>query len=186
LALDAGKAHFTVLSSDLLGGHHTGAWEADFTQSPARFTGSGIASRLSADQLSGLMHDNWATGTLGFKYAISFRGASAAALRDSAEGSATFVWTGGALRHVTLEGRGAPLAFSTFAGSLALWQGTFHLSDGKLVSGSVTYVVKGTASYDRHLDLRMERTGGTSYAISGPLDKPRVEPMNSSTEAQLR
>ncbi len=187
LTLDGGRVHLSVLNSELLGGRHSGAWDGDFTQSPPRFTGGGAASRISAEQLSTLMHDSWATGTLGVKYALSMRGASPTALRDSADGSATFVWTGGSLRHMTLDGHGAPLAFSNFSGTVSLRKGTFSLADCKLQAGSAAYVVKGTASYNRDLDVRLERTDGPSYAISGPLDQPRVQPLPaSSTEAQLR
>ncbi len=187
LVLDAGKVHLTILSSDLLGGHQTGTWDGDFRESPPRFTGGGVANRISAEQLSALMHDNWATGTLGLKYALSLRGTTSADLRDSADGSATFNWTGGSLRHVTLQGRGAPLAFSNFSGSLTLQKGTFNLIDCKLLAGNVPFNVKGTASYDRNVDLRMEHAGGHSYVITGTLDKPRVETVPAAaTEAQLR
>lgn len=187
LAFDAGKVHLAIASSEILGGHHAGVWDADFTQSPPRFAGGGGVTRISTEQLSALMHDSWATGTLGFTYALSLRGTTPKALRDSADGSATFAWTGGSLRHLTLEGRGAPLSFSKFSGSVSLQKGTLSLSDCRLLAGNVAYAVKGTASYDRRLDLRMERTGGPSYSISGPLEKPRVEPLPaSSAEARLR
>jgi hypothetical protein len=187
LAFNAGKVHLAIANSELLGGHHTGVWDADFTQSPPRFSGGGGVTRISAEQLSALMHDNWATGTLGFKYALTMRGATPGALRDSADGSASFGWTGGSLRHVTLEGRGTPLTFSNFSGTVSLQKKTLNLLDCRLVAGSTSYNVKGKASYDRNLDLRLERTGGTSYAISGPLDQPRVKSLPaSSTEAQLR
>ncbi len=187
LTLNAGKVHLDVLGSGVLGGHHAGAWNADFTQSPPRFTGSGSLTGASADQLSTLMNDNWATGTLGLKYALSMEGTAVAALRDSADGSATFAWTGGALRHVTLDGRGAPLSFSNFSGSITLQQGKLSLSDCKLLSGNVAYAVNGTAFYDRSLEVRLEHSGGRSYLISGTLDKPHVEILPTpSTEAQLR
>jgi hypothetical protein len=156
-------------------------------QSPPRFNGSGNISRVSAEQLSALMHDNWASGTLGVKYAMSMRGTNPATLRDSADGSAAFVWTGGSLRHMTLDDRGSPLTFANFSGTVLLRKGTFNLEGCKLLTGATTYAVDGTASYDRNLDLKLQRTGGPSYVISGPLDKPHIEPVPaSSAEAQLR
>ena len=185
--LDAGKLRVSDLRGDLLGGHHTGTWTADFTVSPPRFAGSGNLARVAMAQLATLMHDNWATGTMDAKYSLAMAGLTSAALRTSATGSAVFTWDGGSLRHVTLDSRGAPVTFSEFAGSVTLQNATLTLTDCKLQSSGMGYAVKGTASFDRNLDLRLERAG-QAYAISGPLDKPRVEtvPSPPSAEAALR
>jgi len=79
------------------------------------------------------------------------------------------------------------MAFSKFFGKLSLQDGTFTLSDGKLQSANAIYSVKGTASYDRSLALKMERSTGPSYAISGTLESPRVQTVNGPpAEAALR
>jgi len=79
------------------------------------------------------------------------------------------------------------MTFSNFAGKVALQNGTFNLADCKLQSSGILYVVKGTASYDRSLDLRMQHSGGRSYIISGTLDQPRVQTVtNPTAEAALR
>ncbi len=186
--LDAGKLRVSDLQADVLAGHHTGTWTADFTVSPPRFAGSGNFTRLSMAQLAALMHDNWATGTIDAKYSLAMAGLTPAALRDSSTGSADFTWSGGSLRHVTLDGRGAPLSFSDFTGIVSLENGTLSLADCKWQSAGGNYSVKGTASFDRSLDLRFERSDGRTYAISGPLDKPRVEavPPPTPAEAALR
>ena len=185
--LSSGKLRINELRADLLGGHQNGSWIADFTVSPPRFMGNGIVSKLSMGQLAGLMHDNWATGSVDAEYSLTLAGLTPASLRDSASGSADFSWRGGSLRHVTLEGRGAPMTFSNFAGKVALQNGTFNLTDCKLQSSGILYSVKGSASYDRSLDVRFQRAGGHSYVISGTLDQPRVQTVNSPTaEAELR
>jgi AsmA family/AsmA-like C-terminal region len=185
--LEAGKLRVSDLRADLLGGHHAGTWTADFTVSPPRFAGSGNLTRVSMAQLASLMHDNWATGTMDAKYSLAMAGLTPAALRDSANGSAVFTWAGGSLRHVMLDSRGIPVSFSDFTGTVRLQNGTLNLTDCKLQSAGGDYAVKGTASLDRSLDLRFESTGGRAYAISGPLDKPRVEAVPSSAaEAALR
>jgi AsmA family/AsmA-like C-terminal region len=185
--LEAGKLRITDLRADLLGGHHAGTWTADFTVSPPRFAGSGNLARVSMSQLASLMHDNWATGAMDAKYSLAMAGLTPAALRESANGSAVFTWAGGSLRHVTLDSRGIPVSFSDFAGTVSLENGTLSLTDCKLQSAGGSYAVKGTASLDRSLDLRFESTGGRAYAISGPLDKPRVEAVSSpAAEAALR
>src|SRR5262249_15006392 len=109
------------------------------------------------------------------------------ALRASADGSALFTWTGGSLRHVSLD-NGLPISFSDFSGTVTLQNGTLSLTDCKLQSPGGTYVVKGTASLDRSLDVHFEGTGGRMFAISGPLDRPRVEvaPAPTAAEASLR
>ena len=95
--------------------------------------------------------------------------------------------SGGSLRHVTLDPGVLRVSFSDFAGIVSLQNGTLNLTDCKLQSAGGNYAVKGTASFDRNLDLRFERTGGRTYAISGPLEKPRVEavPAPPSAEAAL-
>jgi uncharacterized protein YhdP len=133
------------------------------------------------------MHDNWATGTMETKYSLAMSGLNPTALRDSATGSAVFTWDGGSLRHVALDARGVPVAFSEFSGSVTLRNGTFTLTDCKLQSSGERYAIKGTASFDRNLDLRFERTGGRIYEVSGPLDQPHVEAVPSpAAEAALR
>jgi hypothetical protein len=134
-------------------------------------------------QLATLMHDNWAAGVVDAQYSLAMHGLDRASLRDSATGSADFTWNDGLLRHVVLDGRGAPLAFSNFVGKVALEKGAFTLADCKLQSGGASYTVKGTASYDRSLAIRLERAGGRSYAISGPRVQTSTAP---AAEAALR
>ncbi len=185
--LQAGQMRVEGLAGEFLGGKHAGAWTADFTVSPPSFSGSGRVSKISMAQLAALMHDSWASGTVDARYALSMAGANAAALSNSASGSADFNWSGGALRHVVLEGLNAPITFSDFTGKIALQNGAFTLADCKLQSPAGNYLLKGTALYDRTLNLRLERAGGRSYVISGTLDKPQVTSIaTSAAEASLR
>ena len=62
--MNAGKVQLDILRSDLLGGHHSGRWTGDFTQSPPNFAGGGALQKISMEQLSTLMHDNWASGQI--------------------------------------------------------------------------------------------------------------------------
>jgi hypothetical protein len=184
---DAGKLRVRDLRADILAGRHNGTWTADFTVAPPTYSGTGSITRVSMAQLGTLMHDSWAAGAVDAQYSLAMRGLNRASLRDSANGSADFTWSDGSLRHVVLDGRGAPLAFSNFIGKVALENGMFTLADCKLQSGGANYTVKGAASYDRSLALRLERAGGRSYVISGPLDKPRVQTLAApSAEAALR
>lgn len=187
LELSSGKLRIQELRADLLGGHEDGSWLADFTFSPPRFMGNGVLNKVSMAQLASLMHDNWATGTADGEYSVSLSGLTADKLRSSASGTADFNWTGGAWRHIVLEGRGAPLTFSSFTGKIAFQDGMLVMTDSKLKAGGALYSVKGTASYDRALNVKLERAGGKSYAISGTLEEPKVESTSTpSAEASLR
>ncbi len=187
LELASGKLRIHELRADLLGGHQDGSWLADFTVSPPRFMGNGIINKLSMTQLSSLMHDNWAAGAVDAEYSLTLSGLSADKLRSSASGTADFTWSGGSLRHVSLDSRGIPIVFSKFSGKVALQNGTFTMSDCKMQSNGASYSVKGTASYGRELAVQLERSGGQSYVISGTLDKPHVEAVtNPAAEAALR
>ncbi len=187
LELSYGKLRIHELRADLLGGHQDGSWLADFTVSPPRFMGNGIINKLSMSQLASLMHDNWAAGAVDAEYSLTLSGLSADKLRSSATGTADFAWSGGSLRHVSLDNRGIPIVFSKFFGKVALQDGTFTMSDCKMQSNGASYSVKGTASYGRDLAVQLERSGGQSYVISGTLDKPHVETVtNPAAEAALR
>ncbi len=187
IELSSGKLRIPELRADLLGGHEDGSWLGDFTVSPPRFMGNGVVSKMSVSQITSLMHDNFASGSVDASFSLVLSGLTAAKLRSTAGGTADFTWNNGALRHVSLDSRGIPVAFLKFSGKVSLQDGTFTFSDGKMQSGGASYTVKGTASYDRTLAMKLERSSGPSYVISGTLDKPQVQTVNSTAaEAALR
>ncbi len=187
LVMNAGKVELDILRSDLLGGHHTGKWTGDFTTSPPRYAGGGVVQKISMDQLSTLMHENWATGQTAAKYAISMQGKDAAGLLNSATGSADFTWTGGSLRKLALESHPAPLTFSSLAGILNIGGGKLSFDDCEMKTAGAVFNLKGVATYDRKLNFTLQRAGGTSYSVAGSLDQPQVTPIPASaTQAQLR
>ena len=188
IEMNSGKLSLKDLRADMLGGHHAGNWDADFTVSPPKYFGSGTVTKIAMVQLAALMHDPWAVGTLDGQYTVGMTGLDAAALRESAAGSASFRWTGGSLRHVVLEGSGSPLSFTSFGGQVVLRNGSLDCEGCKLQSAGQTYDVNGGASFSRTLDVRLESSGrGTSYAISGPLDQPHIEAVESPpAEAKAR
>jgi len=187
IAMNAGNVALDILRSDVLGGHHSGRWTADFTASPPRYTGGGVLQKISMDQLSTLMHENWATGQTSGKYAISLQGKDAAGLLNSATGSADFTWSNGSLRKLALENRPAPLAFSSLSGILNLGAGKLSFDNCALKTAGGVFDVKGAATYDRKLSFTLQRSGGTSYTVAGSLDRPQVTAVPaSSAQAQLR
>jgi len=187
IALSSGKLRIPELRADLLGGHEDGSWLGDFTVSPPRFMGNGVVSRMSMAQVASLTHDNWATGSVDADFSLVLSGLTAPKLRSTAGGSADFIWSNGALRHVSLDSRGTPVAFSRFSGKVSLQDGTFTISNGKMQSAGARYAVQGTASYDRSLAMKLQRASGQSYVISGTLDKPEVQAVSTpAAEAALR
>ncbi len=187
IELSSGKLRLPELRADLLGGHEDGSWLADFTVSPPRFMGNGVASRMSVSQVAALMHDNWATGAVDASFSLVLSGLTPAKLRSTAGGTADFTWSNGSLRHVSLDSRGAPVSFSKFTGKVSLEDGTFSFSDAKMQSSGATYAVQGKASYDRTLTMKLERSSGPSYLISGTIDNPHVETVPTPpAEAALR
>ena len=186
--LNAGKLSLRDIRADLMGGHHSGNWDADFTANPPKYFGSGTVTKIAMTQVAGLMHDAWATGTVDGQYTLGLAGLDAAALRESATGSAAFRWNSGSLRHVVLEGKDVPLTFSTFGGQLGLLNGSLTCEGCKLQLAGEAYDVTGSASFDRALNIRLQSSEArTSYAITGPLDKPTVEALPApSSEAKVR
>ena len=185
VVMNAGKVELDILRSDVLGGHHTGKWTGDYTVSPPRYAGGGALQKISMDQLSTLMHENWATGQAGGKYAITLQGNDAAALVNSATGSADFSWTGGSLRKLALDGHPAPLTFSNLSGILTIGQKKLSFDNCELKTTNAVFNVKGVATYDRSLNFTLQRSGGTSYSVAGSLNDPQVTTA-PPTQAQLQ
>jgi len=175
LVLNAGTLNVREFQADLLGGHHNGNWDADFISSPPKFYGSGSLSKIAMAQLSALMHDPWATGTMTGQYTIGISGLDRAQLRSSATGSANFEWAGGSLRHISLDPKSDPLSFSVFEGDLTLSNNILHCQRCTLKTSHAEYSVTGTAGLDRSLDLQLERSGTPEYTISGPLEMPAIQ-----------
>ena len=187
VTMNGGHVDVDISRSDILGGHHTGKWTAEFTTSPARYTGGGVLQKIAMDQLSTLMHENWATGQTSGKYAISMQGKDVPALLESATGSADFTWTGGSLRKLALDSHPAPLTFTSLAGIISIGGQKLTFDNCEMKTNGTVFNVKGVATYDRKLNFTLQRAGGTSYSVAGQLDEPHVTAVpNSQTQAQLR
>jgi len=185
--LNNGALSLKDLSADLLGGHHSGNWDIDFTAKPPKYFGSGSVNKIAMVQLATLMHDPWANGILSGQYTLGLVGSNADALRDSASGSAAFQWTTGTLRHMTLTGQATPLAFSNFEGKIILQKKTLLCQDCQLKTTAAIFTVSGSLGFDRSLNLKLEQASGPSYSVSGPLESPRVEPIPAApAQAKLQ
>src|SRR5207245_2630953 len=93
----------------------------------------------------------------------------------------------GGLPHIDLDGQGKPLQFKEFAGTLALKDGSFTIDQGKLQSSGGIYVVSGSASMGRQLELTFAREGTPAYTVSGSLERPVVASVKApATQAKLK
>ena len=59
---------------------------------------------------------------------------------------------------------------------LLLRNSAFEISDGKLETPGGTYLLSGTASLKRTLDLKLARSGAQGFNITGTLTRPHVAP----------
>jgi hypothetical protein len=168
--LQGGKLRLSE-HADLLGGKQEGDWQADFNGSQPAYEGRGTMTGMAMAQLAGLMHDNWAAGSVNGEYTLKLAGWSASELAASANGSATFNWQKGILRHITLSS--GPLQFQSFTGKLSLRNATLTLAVGNMGTPAGLYQVSGTASLGRDLGMTF-RGADRAFTVSGPLDKPKV------------
>jgi len=186
LELNSGTLRLRELSADILGGHHSGNWDLDFTSQPPKYFGSGSVNRVNMTQVFSLLHTPFATGQVSGDYTMGLTGTDAPMLRDSATGSGAFKWTAGSLIRVSLTEQGAPLTFSSFNGTFALQKGNIRCQNCTLTANGTTYNVSGSGGFNRSLSFRLEPSSGPSYVVSGPLEAPVVEPVTTpSTQAGL-
>jgi hypothetical protein len=190
--LDAGKLQVSDLRADFLGGKHRGEWQADFTVRPAAYSGKGIFTDVSLGQVSDAMGDQWISGSGDANYQLSASGASADEFWQSAKGTMDFQTRTGSLPHISLANGAGPLKVERFRGRAHLQSGKIEIKEARLESPSGTYLMSGTASFSRELDLTLagnRRLGtpsaGRGYAITGTLAEPVVAP-NPETQAKLK
>jgi len=187
VSLDRGKLQISELSGNLLGGKHRGEWRADFSAKPAVCSGSGSLDGISLAQLADTMKDPWIAGTANASYEV--KGTCAADFWPSAEGTLRFEVRDGTLPHIALAEDAGGLKVTRFSGKAGLQAGKIEIKDAKLDSPSGIFLVNGTASLKRELDVKLARTpsGAAGYAISGTLAEPRVTRSGGAeTQARLK
>jgi hypothetical protein len=180
---------FTVvgLTADLLGGNFIGDIHADFASGTPSYSSSGNLVNISIGNVAALTREAWGNGKLTGSYKGSAKGWKAEEIISSLAGTGTFDWREGTLQHLDLEGRGKPLQFKDFNGTVGLSKGVMSISESKLLAGKSIYLVSGTASLGRELELKLERDGEPGYSVGGTLDSPKVVQVNApQTQASLK
>jgi hypothetical protein len=185
--LEAGKLDISDLNADLLGGKHSGHWQADFAIQPTTCIGSGALTKLSLSSVADTMKDNWITGTASGTYEV--KGPCQADFWDSAEGTLKLDVSDGILRHVVVGDNAEALQITRLTGKVQLQAGQIEFQNAKMDSPAGKFELSGTASFDRELDLKLGRApGGTgmTYTIGGTLSEPKITQVNGPEQARLK
>jgi hypothetical protein len=185
--LNKGKLRVSDLHGDVLGGKHVGEWEADFTAKPPEYSGSGTLERVSLDQLSASMNDDWITGSATASYRVKTSGLDATGLFASAVSTLKLEARDGLLSHIALTEGTGPLQMQRLTTRLSLHDGKFEVEEGKLETSAGIFQVSGTASLTRVLNLKLTREGAPGFTVTGTLTEPHVSPIVSpETQAELK
>ena len=176
VSLDGGKVRVSELSADVVGGKHDGEWQADFSTKPAVCSGSGTLTGISLARLASAMKDGWISGTANASYEL--KGSCPADFWESAEGTLQFnVWDG-SLPHISLADDAGSLKVIRMSGDARVQGGKLEMKDARLDSVEGKFLVNGTASLKRELDLKLTRASGSGatagYTITGTVAEPRV------------
>jgi AsmA-like C-terminal region len=185
--LNKGKLRVSDLRGDVLGGKHTGEWEADFTAKPPEYSGRGTLERVALNQLSESMNDDCITGSATGTYRVKTSGLDTAELFASATSTLKVDARDGLLRHIALSEGAGPLPMHRLSVHLTLHDGKFEIEEGKLETLTSVYQVSGTASLTRVLNLKLTHEAEPGFNITGTLMEPHVSPILSpETRAALK
>ncbi len=179
----AQRVNLDNLHADLLGGQHTGAWQADFSGPKPVFIGSGKLLHASLAQFAATMQGTWGTGTADLNYQLKMVGMTPSDLRGSASGLGEFSVRDAVLRRLSLDAKAGALRVARLDGTVELREGNFVVNDTKLQTGNAVYSVQGTATWKRELNFTLSDNQHV-FALSGTVDHPEVKP-GPATEASL-
>lgn len=172
--LQSGKLKLFDLRADVVGGKHSGEWQADFSVQPPVYSGAGSLEKISLDEFAKTTRDRWITGTAHASYRLTTSGFTAGELLNSATGTLEFEMRNGTLTRITLVAAPAPLRIRLFKAHVILVDGKLEIQEGKLDASSGIYEVSGTASLGRSLNIRLVRDGAHAFSITGTVAEPRV------------
>jgi hypothetical protein len=186
LSIDDGTVKLSQVRAGLWGGRHEGEWILDFSRRPPVYSGAGALANAALADAAQTMGDDWASGRLSLQYRLKATGWSKADLAASLVSTADFDVRDGLMHHLSLGAVAKPLRVRRFTGHLALQNGEFTLSTGKLQALDGIYQVSGTALLDSKLNIKLVRDSSHSFDITGTLGAPRVTAVSHpQTEAAL-
>jgi hypothetical protein len=186
LELENRKLRLSNLRGEVLDGIHTGDWNIDFTGKGPVYKGQGTFERVSLEEIATVTGSNWITGTAAALYNVTASGSSTAELLSSAAGSVQLEARDGSLPHLVLASASNPLVVNRFVGEFLLRNGSFEIQQGKLETPAGIYLLSGTASLKRSLDLKLMRDSMHGFNITGTLPELQVQPLTlTETQAAL-
>ena len=187
IELKDGHLALRDIRGGLLGGVHSGTWEADLQATPPTYSGSGRLEQISLSGLSQAMRSDWITGTGKGVYRFAASGANGKQAWKSVSASLSFDVQNALLSHIALGPSGPPLRVRHFAGQLLLRDGEFNISESKLETATRTFDVTGTATLGQRVDVKLSGSGLHGFNVTGTLSEPRVSPANTAeTQAALK
>ena len=185
--LEQGRLQLSNLRGEVVGGHHTGEWQVDFTVNPPTYQGNGTLEKVALGQIAEAMHDAWITGTANVGYRADTTGWTKAELLSHADAAFQLDARDGSMPHLILAGESGPLRVNRFVGRLLLRAGKFEIDQGKLQTPGGIYQLSGTASLGRVLDFKLARDGARGFNITGTVDQPQVAVSTTpDTQAALK
>jgi len=176
----------TTLTADFLGGKHSGQWQADFAAKPAMCNGSGSLSGVSFEPLADAMHDQHLAGSASGDYEVK---GECNDFWPSAEGQLHFDVRNGTVPGMSVSEEHQPLLFTRFSGTALLHKTTLEMKDAAFDSAGGKFLVSGTATFSRELDLKLRRPANHSsgdFAVTGTLAEPHVELLSRTEQAKLK
>ena len=188
LNVENGKLQFSALNADLLGGQHKGEWKVEFAKKPALCSGAGTLVGISLAEIADAMADGWVAGSADGTYEL--KGACSGSFWQVADGKLHVEVQDGTFPHVSLVDGPEPLQASEIKGDARLHAVEIEITNTELVSSDQTYLLTGTASLKREVDLKLTRVpigpAKVGYSIGGTLEAPRVAPLSSTEQARLK
>lgn len=185
--LDKGVLRLSQVRADVLGGRHSGEWEANFAANPPTYKGSGSIEHAALRQVAVAMSDGWVTGSADAHYSLKLSGHNAKEMLASATGKFEVDARDGSLPHITLTTASGPLQMRHLNAEFALQNGTLEMEKGSLETTGGIYQVSGTASLRQTMNFKLMRDPTHIFGVTGTLAQPRVIPLRSQqTEAALK
>ncbi|HTZ82755.1 MAG TPA: hypothetical protein VMB66_06160, partial [Candidatus Acidoferrales bacterium] len=141
---------------------------------------------VSLAGLAAEMKDKWVSGVASATYDVT--GPCPSEFWQSAEGTLQVEMHNGSFPHLSV-GEGAdPLRVTLLSGEADLHAGKIEIKHAKLDSPDAKYEMSGSATLKKDVDLKLSSMSGApaGYAITGPLNAPRVAPLSRVEQARLK
>jgi hypothetical protein len=181
-----GKVEFRDLRAEVLGGRHLGTWIADLTSQPPQYSVSGVFDSVVLGELPSAMDTGGITGLANVRYQFDASGFTRAELLPSATGTSDVEVRNGTFPRVVLAENGG-LEVQRLTARLAIRDGRVEIQNASLQTTGDEYQLRGSASLDRVLDLKLTRDGAPGFNITGTLAQPHVtRTAAANAQAELR